>query len=485
MTQRSLELTAETGITFDAAVISEEALGWARTHAADLVTGVTDTTRKLVNQSVATFVETPGMTRGDLESLLAPAFGENRASMIAVTEVTRAYSEATNQHQRLIRDEVGMEMRRVWLTRRDDLTCFICGPLHGMPEEEWRAEFPNGPPGHVNCRCASALTMDDEATIRAEALAGQTAREKLLREQVAGEKPGVEQPAGPMYGRAPKGPDMTTEEMDRWLMEGLPTDTGIRERPKDWREVDSVQRSKAKDLIVSELVERTGLPYDDVNEFIGQWAMSSNDDDMRSLMLQKDAAEVFGVELSEFTKAKITKSRVQWEELIEELTAADSMGQWQGMDRESFLSDYRGRGYGAEYFPLLPSAQQQSLIRTMTEYTQEQLAGAGYGPGSTIRLRRGVRLPLDIARDWNVNDLVPIEGNAMESWSVGEDVAERFTRGRTYYTERGVIFEMDVPVEMIVGSSRTGFGCLMEGEFIVKGLPSNARIAWLGDFKVD
>jgi len=122
---------------------------------------------------------------------LAPAFGENRASMIAVTEVTRAYSEATNQHQRLIRDEVGLEMRRVWLTTRDSLVCPICGPKHGMPEEEWRAEFPGGPPGHVNCRCSSELTMDDEATIRAEALASQTAREKLLREKVEGEKPGV------------------------------------------------------------------------------------------------------------------------------------------------------------------------------------------------------------------------------------------------------------------------------------------------------
>jgi len=151
MTQRSLELTAETGITFDAAVISEEALGWARQYNYELVTGLTDTTRKLVQQSVSTFVETPGMTRADLEKLLAPAFGENRASMIGVTEVTRAYSEATNQHQRLIRDEVGLEMRRVWNSLRDSRVCPVCAPLHGMPEEEWRSEFPNGPPAHVNC----------------------------------------------------------------------------------------------------------------------------------------------------------------------------------------------------------------------------------------------------------------------------------------------------------------------------------------------
>jgi len=192
MTQRSLELTAETGITFDAAVISEEALSWARQYNYELVTGLTDTTRKLVQQSVSTFVETPGMTRGDLEKLLAPAFGENRASMIGVTEVTRAYSEATNQHQRLIRDEVGLEMRRRWDTLRDELTCAVCGPLNGMPEENWVAEFPNGPPAHVNCRCSTSLTMDDADALRAEAIASQTAREKLLREQQ-----GVEMPEQP------------------------------------------------------------------------------------------------------------------------------------------------------------------------------------------------------------------------------------------------------------------------------------------------
>jgi len=84
---------------------------------------------------------------------------------------------------------VGLEMRRRWDTLRDSLVCPICGPLNGLPEEDWRVEFPNGPPSHPNCRCSTSLTMDDEATIRAEAIASQTAREKLLREKVAGEGP--------------------------------------------------------------------------------------------------------------------------------------------------------------------------------------------------------------------------------------------------------------------------------------------------------
>jgi len=191
MTQRSLELTAETGITFDAAVISEEALGWARAYSGELVKGITDTTRKLVSESVSTFIETPGMTRGDLERLLEPAFGPNKASQIAVTEVTRAYSQATNKHQEMLKREYDLEMRRVWQTRRDDLVCPICGPLNGMPEDDWPANLKGGPPAHVNCRCGDSLTSDDAETLRAEAITSQTAREKLLREKVAGEKPGV------------------------------------------------------------------------------------------------------------------------------------------------------------------------------------------------------------------------------------------------------------------------------------------------------
>jgi len=58
-----------------------------------------------------------------------------------------------------------------------------------MPEEKWKAEFPDGPPSHVNCRCSTSLTLDDAATVEAEALASQTAREREMREKVEGEKP--------------------------------------------------------------------------------------------------------------------------------------------------------------------------------------------------------------------------------------------------------------------------------------------------------
>ena len=466
MTQRSLELTAETGITFDAAVISEEALSWARRYNYELVTGLTDTTRKLVQQSVSTFVETPGMTRADLEKLLAPAFGESRASMIGVTEVTRAYSEATNQHQRLIRDEVGLEMRRRWDTLRDSLVCPICGPLNGLPEEDWQVEFPNGPPSHPNCRCSTSLTMDDAETVRAEALAGQTAREKLLREKVEGEKPSER------VGRTPVGPDVTTDAMGEWFMEDLRVDlrSEMRRRlfpnyepPTDWKDADQGQAGAAKQQIIKELAARTGISESDVNRFVAQWAKTSNGNDMRSLAIQQDAAKALGTELSQFTKAQIANTE----------TAFARMGE---AVRQLHIEEYGPAGE-SEYLPLMRSADQQALVSAMRDYTQDQLALAGYGPDDVIRLRRGIRLPRNVAADWQIDDIIPIEGNALESWSISREVAKGFAIDYEMDTI-GIVLEMDAPVAMFVGSARTGFGCLGEAELILQGQPSTARVIW-------
>jgi len=164
-TQQALGLATQTGITFDMAVISEEAVRWAREYTYDLVRGLTDTTRNLVQQATSTWFETPGMTLGDLTRLLDPAFGPVRAEMIAVTEVTRADSAAVNQQQQLLAEQ-GIEMRRVWTTRHDEVVCEICGPLNGLPEEDWKVMFPEGPPAHPNCRCGALLSVQDASVHR-------------------------------------------------------------------------------------------------------------------------------------------------------------------------------------------------------------------------------------------------------------------------------------------------------------------------------
>lgn len=159
MTQQALRTSGGIGVGFDPAIINLDAARWARQYTYELVTRLTETTRNLVSEVIATFIETPGMTQGDMELLLEPAFGPVRAEMIATTETTRAYSAATNETQKLV-NESGLPMHRIWLTSGDEKVCSICGPLNEKPESEWAAQFPDGPPAHTNCRCSAELSID-------------------------------------------------------------------------------------------------------------------------------------------------------------------------------------------------------------------------------------------------------------------------------------------------------------------------------------
>jgi HK97 family phage portal protein len=185
MTTRALELASEVGIAFDPAMINVEAAEIARRYTYDLVRGLNDTTRQLLQQAQSMYIETPGMTQGDLRQILQQAFGEQRSRMIATTETTRAFSEATNQYQDRLREE-GLAMRRVWHTHNDEIVCPICGPLNGKPEPDWDDKFPSGPPAHPNCRCWTELSLRKLSEHRAEARELAEQRERMLEEQANG-----------------------------------------------------------------------------------------------------------------------------------------------------------------------------------------------------------------------------------------------------------------------------------------------------------
>ena len=77
-------------------------------------------------------------------------FSEDRARMIAVTEVTRAFAEGNMAAWR----ESGVIERRRWNTNNDELVCPICGPRHNMVVD-MGASFDgiDNPPAHPRCRC--------------------------------------------------------------------------------------------------------------------------------------------------------------------------------------------------------------------------------------------------------------------------------------------------------------------------------------------
>lgn len=137
-------------IGVDWVLVAQNAADWAQRYTFDLVRGVTDTTQRALQRRVAAFIETPGMTREDLEASLRPLFGEARASMIAVSETTRAYAEGERATAAVAQAQ-GFKLEPRWHTANDELVCSICGPNEGkLHLDGWTVDWP---PAHVNCRC--------------------------------------------------------------------------------------------------------------------------------------------------------------------------------------------------------------------------------------------------------------------------------------------------------------------------------------------
>ncbi len=88
-------LEASFSISADWTLANAEAAAWARVHSAELVTGITRTTARNVGEMVATWIETPVSTMGQLFDSLSKSYAlsADRARNIGVTEVTNSYAE--------------------------------------------------------------------------------------------------------------------------------------------------------------------------------------------------------------------------------------------------------------------------------------------------------------------------------------------------------------------------------------------------------
>ena len=120
-----------------------------------------------MRNALALFVETPGMTIGDLVKMLP--FNEERALRIAVTETTRIYAKGQMIAAQELKEQYpDVRIIKTWFTDNDDKVCEICGPLHGMTidvdEPFYDIEddlYQDGnPPAHVNCRCWIETSTD-------------------------------------------------------------------------------------------------------------------------------------------------------------------------------------------------------------------------------------------------------------------------------------------------------------------------------------
>jgi phage portal protein BeeE len=322
---------------------------------------------------------------------------------------------------------------------------------------------PRGPAEEtIQCRCVP-LPFFDEAAGTPEQIAEQQEMIEAERQR----RRVVEKPLT-IGGRAPVGPDITTLKADEFLVQGFidPSDINLA-WGHPWGDLTITERAQAKDELIKAISVRSGASYEDVNKLIAEWSQTSNDDDMRALAIQKAAAEQFGIPLSDFTQGKIDTMLREMEATFDRSFTVDEL--FALRDTDIPVGRFRTERLRQSQVPLFSQEGQRKMIDSMYDYTQEQLAIVGFSPEDTIRLRRGVGLPKDVVKNWSANDTVDIIGNTLESWSVGEDIANTFARDRVSSELNGIVFEMDIPVSQIVGTARTGFGCLIEGEFVVKG----------------
>jgi hypothetical protein len=155
-------------LTLDYTLTNTEAAKWAQKYVFDLVKNIDQLTMEALQQAISMFVETPGMTIGQVMDLLP--FDEQRAQRVATTEITRAYTQGQQMAGEALREEYpDVKVVKRWFTNNDDRVCELCGPLDGKeveidenfyePEDDY---LDGNPPRHVNCRCWLSQYTDME-----------------------------------------------------------------------------------------------------------------------------------------------------------------------------------------------------------------------------------------------------------------------------------------------------------------------------------
>jgi SPP1 gp7 family putative phage head morphogenesis protein len=142
------------------------AVDWADKHAAELIDGISETTRDDIRELVAEALDGEydvAALADEISSLLGD---DARAELIARTESMTA----ANEGQMALWDQaqeaglIGPNAQKEWVTAGDEKLCPICDGLDGEQvglDETFDADGEDieGPPAHPNCRCVIALAV--------------------------------------------------------------------------------------------------------------------------------------------------------------------------------------------------------------------------------------------------------------------------------------------------------------------------------------
>ncbi len=201
----------------------------------------------------------------------------------------------------------------------------------------------------------------------------------------------------------------------------------------DARDEDRWGGAKTKKIACKKLAKTSNIDIKKVIKLVGAWAEVSDDINTELLSIQKNASELFKIPLSKFVNDRIENVKKKNPTIL----------------------------------PIMSSNEQKKLLIAMKEDTQDYFKWMGYKPTDKIRLYRGVGLNEKIT-----NGFHPISGNPLDSWTTDKQTAIDFAQGDYEMSSKhGYVITADIEIQDIISSSLTGFGCLLEKEFVVLGVP--------------
>ena len=141
--------------------INDRAAAWAEDRAAELVSQVDETTRDAIRDAVADGLA-EGLTADEIADKIegigdaggVPAFSDERAALIANTEIANANSAGALEGYKEARDS-GVNVLKEWLTDEDP--CDVCQENADAGPIALDDTFPSGddaPSAHPRCLCA-------------------------------------------------------------------------------------------------------------------------------------------------------------------------------------------------------------------------------------------------------------------------------------------------------------------------------------------
>lgn len=143
----------------DSGDLEYDATTWAVKWAEQLSLGIAEVTQDRLAK--ISFLSRDDSSRQPIYEALDSLFGVDRATKIAITEVTRGIQAGKSDIVKRLLDEFGIECIGTWQCNSVEPCERYCAPLHGKTQEVWQKEFPDGAPCHPSCNCEILWTIKD------------------------------------------------------------------------------------------------------------------------------------------------------------------------------------------------------------------------------------------------------------------------------------------------------------------------------------